>query len=92
MQAFASLQRHAQRIREKKATLARVLQRLRHCSLAAAFAGMREQCSLKRKSRFMATKAIAYWKGSLTVAAFFAWMDKIQEKRQLKTKVTSHSS
>ena len=92
MQAFASLQRHAQRRREKKATLASVLQRLRQSSLAAAFAGMRKQCSQKRQLRFMATKAIAYWKGSLIVATFFTWTDRTREKRQLKTKVMSHSS
>jgi len=95
MQAFASLQWHAQHAKQKKAMLASVLQRLRQRSrwaLAAAFVGMREHCSQKRQLRFMATKAIAYWKGSLIVAAFFTWMDKTREKRQLKTKVMSHSS
>ena len=92
MQAIASLQWHAQHARQKKAILASVLQRPRQRSLVAAFTGMREHCSQKRQLLFMATKAIAYWKGSLIVAAFFTWMGKTREKRQFKTKVMSHSS
>lgn len=64
-------------------TLKRFSQRL----LAAAFAGMREECSQKRQLRVMAMQAVAYWKGSATVAAFSAWSDWTTERLQTKRKV-----
>ena len=90
MQAFATWQWHAQHAREKKAGLSRALQLFRNRTLAAAFRGMRTQCSLKRHLRGMATHAIAHWKGSVTVAAFFAWADWTRDKKETKGKVVAH--
>lgn len=87
MQAFSSMRWYAQYSRGKKAMLGSTLKRFSQRLLAAAFAGMREECSQKRQLRVMAMQAVAYWKGSATVAAFSAWSDWTTERLQTKRKV-----
>ncbi|CAL5222673.1 g5072 [Coccomyxa viridis] len=86
-EAFSSMRWYAQYSRGKKAMLGSTLKRFSQRLLAAAFAGMREECSQKRQLRVMAMQAVAYWKGSATVAAFSAWSDWTTERLQTKRKV-----
>ena len=89
MQAFAILHWHAQHSRGKRALLAQVVQRLRHHVMAAAFAGMRERCSRKRRLRVMAMRAMAHWRGSARVTAFYSWAKWARDSRKVALKVSS---
>lgn len=89
MQAFATLHWHAQHSRVERALLAQVVQRLRHRVMAAAFVGMRERCSHKRRLRVMAVRAMAHWRGSARVTAFYSWAKWARDSRKVALKVSS---
>ena len=92
MQAFSSMRWYAQYSRGKKAMLGSTLKRFSQRLLAAAFAGMREECSQKRQLQIMARRALAYWQGSATMAAFSAWSGRTREGIRTKEKVVQQYS
>ena len=55
--------------------------------LAQLFAGMCVWCSQKRQLHVMARRAVAYWQGSATMAAFSAWSERTRKRIQTKKKV-----
>jgi hypothetical protein len=89
MQAFATLHWHAQHSKGKKVMLAQVVRQLRHSMMAAAFAGMRERCSHKRRLRVMAMRAMAHWQGSARVTAFQSWARWTHYSREAALKVSA---
>ena len=91
MQAFSSMQWHTQRSTENMAKLGSALTRFRQRLLAAAFAGMHAHGSRKGQQRRMAVRALAYWKGSVTVAAFCAWSERTRRNVQTKEKVQCYT-
>ena len=60
--------------------------------LAKLFAGMRMWCSQKRQLQIMARRALAYWQGSATMAAFSAWSGRTREGIRTKEKVVQQYS